>query len=80
MGDEAEDILRSTNICEEECKVCNTVLERFGQFFKVHKNVIFEIAKFNQWCQGNFESAEQFIMSLYRLAVTIARMAILNVR
>ena len=35
---------------------------------QVRKNVIFEKAKLNQWCQGDSESAKQFIMSLYCLA------------
>lgn len=30
--------------------------------------MIFERAKFNRRCQGNTESAEQFITSLYNLA------------
>ena len=68
MGDEAEDILRSTNITTDERKVFKTVLDKFDQFFKVRKNVIFERAKFNRRCQGNTESAEQFITSLYNLA------------
>ena len=68
MGEEAEDILRSTNISDDERKVYQTVLDKFDQFFKVRKNVIFERAKFNRRCQGDNKSAEQFITSLYNLA------------
>ena len=68
MGGEAEDILRSTNISEDKRKLYDTVLEKFDQSFKVRKNVIFERAKFNQRCQGDSESAEQFITSLCCLA------------
>ena len=67
MGEEAEDILRSTNITEDERKVYDSVINKFDQFFKVRKNVIFERAKFNRRCQGDTESAEQFITSLYNL-------------
>ena len=37
-------------------------------FFKVRKNVIFEWVQLNRHCQGESESAEQFITSLYHLA------------
>jgi hypothetical protein len=37
MGDEAEDILRSTNITTDERKVFETVLDKFDQFFKVRE-------------------------------------------
>ena len=78
MGDEAEDIPRSTSISEDKRKV-NMALERFDQFFKVHKNVIFKRAKFNQRCQRYSESTKQFITSLY-CWVTIVRTAILKIR
>ena len=38
-------------------------------FFEVRKNVIFERGRFNQFCQGETETAKQFITSLYNLAV-----------
>ena len=68
MGDEAEDILRSTNISADERKVYNTVLEKFDEFFKVRKNITFERARFNWRSQGDSEASEQFITDLYRLA------------
>ena len=36
---------------DDERKVYQTVLDKFDQFFKVRKNVIFERAKFNRRCQ-----------------------------
>ena len=45
-----------------------TSIKRFDDTFQVRKNVIFERARFNQRCQGESKSAEQFIMSLYNLA------------
>ena len=44
LGDDAEDIFRSTNISEEDCKKFNVVPEKFGWFFLVRKNVIIERA------------------------------------
>jgi len=47
LGEEADDVLISTNISEEDRKVYNSVMAKFDEFFKVQKNVIFERAKFN---------------------------------
>ena len=68
LGEEAEDLLRSTNITEDERKVYLTVLGKFDGFFQVRKNIIFERAKFNRRCQLAGETADQFIASLYNLA------------
>ena len=38
------------------------------KFFSVHRNVIFERAKFNLRSQQEGESAEEYIMALYSLA------------
>ena len=43
-------------------------MQKFDAFFGVRKNVIFERARFNRRKQQEGESAEQFIMELYRLA------------
>ena len=42
LGDNAVDVLTSTNISEEDAKKYNKVLEKFNSFFKMRKNVIFE--------------------------------------
>ena len=44
MGDEAEDMLVSTNISEGDRKTYSTVIATFDAFFKVRKNIIFERA------------------------------------
>ena len=44
LGDNAEDVLRSTNILEEDRKKYGKVLETFGQFYQVRKNIIIERA------------------------------------
>lgn len=68
VGEEAEAVLTSTNVTEEERKVYDTVVEKFDAFFRVRRNVIFERARFNRRSQLAGESAEQFIMELYTLA------------
>jgi hypothetical protein len=42
LGEEAESVLISTNATEEEKGTYATVIEKFDDFFKVRKNVIFE--------------------------------------
>jgi len=68
IGEEAKDTLVSTNISAEDKKKYNSVISKFDTVFKVRKNVIFECAHFNQWRQGEGESIEQFITSIYQLA------------
>ena len=67
LGEEAEDVLSSTNISEEDKEEYSKVLEKLNGFFKVRKNVILERAKFNRRNQLPGESAEQYITTLYRL-------------
>ena len=54
MGEDAEDTLAS----EEERATYDRVIEKFNEFFKVRKNVIYERARFNKWVQGEDESVE----------------------
>ena len=68
IGPEAESVLDSTNATEEERKKYSTVLAKFDSFFKVRKNTIFELAKFNRHRQQEGETAEQFIAALFDLA------------
>ena len=67
LGEQAETVLASTNITEEQRKVYDTVIGKFDSFFKVTRNVIFERARFNRRVQLEGESAEQFIVELYNL-------------
>ena len=68
LGEEAEDILVSTNISEDQRKQYVAILSKFDGFFRVRKNVIIERAKFNRCSQLLDKPAEQFIASLYNLA------------
>ena len=47
LGEEADDVLTSTNISSDSRKVFADVLKKFDEFFKVQKNIIFERACFN---------------------------------
>jgi len=68
LGEEGEDLLRSTNITEDEQKPYSSVRQKLNGFFQIRKNVIFERAKFNCQSQLAGETADQFIASLYSLA------------
>ena len=68
MGEDAEDTLTSTNISAADRKKYDAVIGQFDRFIKVRKNVILEWALFNHRCQGQSETAEEFIPSLYSLA------------
>ena len=61
MGDEGDDVFTSTNITTAGRKKYVTVLSKFDSFFNVRKNVIYELAKFNQRNQKEGETAEQYI-------------------
>jgi len=67
LGEEADDILASTNITDEDQKKYSEVLAKFDGHFKVRKNVIFEWTRFNRWEQEG-ETVEHFISSLYQLS------------
>ena len=64
LREQAETVLSSTNITEEQRKVYDTVIGKFDSFFKVTRNVIFERAQFNRRVQLEGESAKQFIVEL----------------
>ena len=68
LGEEAEDVLTSTNISEADRGRYAQVLGKMDEYFKIRKNVIFERARFNRRTQRQGETAEEFITSLYSLA------------
>ena len=61
LGEEADDVLSSTNITETQRRRYSDVLSKFDSFFHVTKNVIFERARFNRRVQQEGESVEQYI-------------------
>ncbi len=70
MGEEAGDVLASTNITQDQRKKYADVMSKFDGFFQVRRNVIFERARFNTHYQRDGELIEQFITALYVLAET----------
>ena len=68
LGEQAEAVLGSTDITEDERKLYDTVVAKLDGFFQVRRNVIFERARFNQRNQQEGEGAEHYIMALYELA------------
>ncbi len=67
LGDDAEEVLTSTSISAEQRKIYDQVLEKFDEFFKVRRNVIYERARFNKRDQKTGESSEAYITELYKL-------------
>ena len=48
LGEEADDVLSSTNVTDEDRKKYATIIVKFDAFFQVRKNVILKRAKFNR--------------------------------
>ena len=70
LGEEAEDVLVSTNITDESRKKYADVMAKLDSYFKVRRNLVFERAKFNRRDQREGESAEEYITELYALIET----------
>ena len=48
LGPDAEEVLDTTSISEDDKKKYEKVINEFDKYFDVKKNVIFECARFNQ--------------------------------
>ena len=70
MGEEAGDVLTTTNITVADRKKYDKVVEKLDEFFKVRRNTVFERAKFNRRNQMQGESIEQYITALFNLRET----------
>ena len=68
MGEEADDILFSFGLTDEQSKNFETVQEKFEQHFIKKRNVVYERAKFNLRKQEEGEHVDPFITDLYKLA------------
>ena len=49
MGEEAGDVLSTTNITNDDCKKYDAVIQKY-EFFQVRCNIIFKQARFNHCC------------------------------
>ena len=70
MKEDAEEVLTSSNITEDNKKNYDEVIAKFKEFFRIRRNVIFERARFNRRNQLEEESIEQYITALYELVET----------
>ena len=68
MGNDAEDILRSFQLSDDDSKKYDIVKDKFDSHFVKRRNVIYVRAKFNQRNQEEGEPVDSFITSLYGLA------------
>lgn len=68
LGPDAEEVLDTTHISEDNKKKYEKVIDEFDKYFKVKKNVIYECARFNQCSLLPDESADHFITEIHRLA------------
>ena len=67
MGDEADDILRSFKLSEDDIKKYSRVKEWFEGFFVKRRNAIYERTKLNLRKQEEGEKVAAFINDLYIL-------------
>ena len=67
LGDDADEVLTSTSITDEERSSYDRVIQKLDEFFKVRRNKIYERARFNRRDQKKGESAEAYITELYKL-------------
>lgn len=70
LGEDAEGVLVSTNIRDDDRKKYKEVMSKFDEYFKVRRNVIYERAKFNTREQREGETADEYITALYELIET----------
>ena len=68
LGEEAEEVLDTTHISEDDRMKYKKDVEKFDKYFKVKKNVIYERAQFNQRNQLPDEPADHFITEVHKLA------------
>ena len=67
LGEQADAVLSSTGISEDNRKKYSEVMSKFDEYFKVRKNIIFERARFNRRNQLPGETAEEYITVLFNL-------------
>ena len=67
LGEQAEDVLSSTGISEDDRKKYSEVMSKLDDYFKVRKNVIFERAQFNRRNQLPGETVEEYVTVLFNL-------------
>ena len=69
MGNEADELLKTFNLTDEESSSFDTILARFDEYFKPKKNIIRLRRIFNRRLQEEGEDIEIYICSLYSLSL-----------
>ena len=68
MGHQAEDILTSLKLTQDELKKYGTVKAKLDSYFVIRRNVIFERSKFNKRVQLENETVDSFVTDLHCMA------------
>ena len=68
MGHEAEDVLTSLKLTQDELKKFDTVKAKLDSYFVIRRNVIFERFKFNKRVQLENETVDLFVTDLHCMA------------
>ena len=68
MGHQAEDILTSLKLTQDELKKYDTVKAKLDSYFVIRRNVIIERSKFNKRAQLENESVDSFVTDLHCMA------------
>ena len=68
MGEDAADVLDTTDISGDNRKKYDQVINKFNEYFQVRKNVVYKQASFNRTNQLCDELAEQFTTRLHQMA------------
>ena len=67
MGDDAEEVFETFDL---DSPAYDLVIQKFSNFYDKKVNIIYERAKFNKRSQMERESAEDFVLNLYKLIKT----------
>lgn len=69
MGKDAENIFKSFTFDNDENRDnYEVVIQKFDEHFIPRRNVIYEHARFHQWCHWNGETVKAFVRGLYELS------------
>ena len=68
IGHQAEDILTSLKLTQDELKKYDTIKAKLDSYFVIRRNVIFERSKFNKRVQLENETVDSFVTDLHCMA------------
>ena len=68
MGHQAEDILTSLKLTQDELKKYDTIKAKLDSYFVIRRNVIFERSEFNKRVQLENETVDSFVTDLHCMA------------